>query len=77
MSLQAIISQPGRVLFEIIDLSEVWVLFDAYESDLNRINRGDEITFTIAALPATELTAPVTFVDPVINHTTHTAGVRG
>ena len=33
----------GTPLYEIADLSHVWVLFDAYESDLPWIRKGDKI----------------------------------
>ncbi len=35
----------GTVLFDITDLSNVWVLFDAYESDLPFLRKGDNIEF--------------------------------
>jgi Cu(I)/Ag(I) efflux system membrane fusion protein len=34
----------GTVLYDIADLSKVWVMFDAYESDLPFISIGDNIT---------------------------------
>lgn len=68
--------KEGTPLFEIVDLSRVWVLFDAYESDLSWLKLGDEIRYTIASLPGEEFSGKITFIDPVINHMTRSASVR-
>jgi len=66
----------GTVLFDIVDLSRVWVMLDAYESDLGFINRGDQLTFSVNAFPGREFKGSVDFVDPVINPDTRTVTVR-
>jgi membrane fusion protein, copper/silver efflux system len=66
----------GAAMVEIADLSQVWVLLDAYENDLAWVNRGAEVTFTVAALPGEEFRAKITYVDPVINPQTRTASLR-
>ena len=66
----------GSPLFEIADLSNVWVLFDAYESDLPWIRKGDKITFTLQAEPGSEYSGNVLFIDPVISQKTRVARVR-
>lgn len=66
----------GTVMFEIADLSNVWVMFDAYESDLAWINTGDRVNFTVSALPGEEFSALVTFIDPVVDPRQRTASVR-
>ncbi len=66
----------GTVLFEIADLSNVWVLLDAYESDLAFMRTGQNITFTVASLPGREFTSTISFIDPLINPQTRTAAVR-
>lgn len=68
--------QEGQSMFEIANLSKVWVLFDAYESDLPWIQEGDEITFTVRSLPGQTFSSDITFVDPVINPQTRVASVR-
>ena len=40
----------GTVLFDIADLSRVWVMFDAYESDLQFLRKGEKISFTLQKL---------------------------
>lgn len=66
----------GTVLYDVADLSRLWVMFDAYESDLGFLNKGDKITFTIQALPGNTFTGNITFIDPVIDPVTRVAKVR-
>lgn len=66
----------GTVLYEVADLSQVWVMFDAYESDLMFISKGDKITFSLQALPGKTFTGSISFIDPVIDPVTRVAQVR-
>ncbi len=68
--------QEGTALFRVVDLTKVWVLFDAYESDLPWITVGDKIDFTIQALPGKTFSAKVSYIDPYINSQTRVAKVR-
>lgn len=68
--------QQGAPLYEITDLSKVWALFDAYETDLPWIDKGDQVTFTLQSLPGKEFTGAISFIDPVINPQTRVASVR-
>ena len=66
----------GTVLFEIADLSKVWVMFDAYESDLQYLRIGESITFSLQALPGNNYSGKIIFIDPVIDPVTRVAKVR-
>lgn len=66
----------GTPLYEIADLSHVWALFDAYESDLPWIKKGDKITFTLQSQPGKEFNGNISFIDPVIDPQTRVARVR-
>ena len=68
--------KEGNSMFQVIDLSRVWVLFDAYESDLPWLKKGDMADFTFQSLPGKNYTGKVTFIDPLINPTTRVAKVR-
>lgn len=68
--------KEGSALFEVINLRHVWVMFDAYESDLPWIKMGDKIRFNIKSIPGEEFEGTVTFIDPVINQMSRVAGVR-
>jgi len=66
----------GTVLYDIADLSRLWVMFDAFESDLGFLNKGDKLAFTIQALPGINYSGNITFIDPVIDPVTRVARVR-
>ena len=66
----------GSPMFEVINLKKVWVMFDAYESDLPWISTGDEIEFTIQSLPARIFKGKVKYIDPFIDEKTRVAKVR-
>lgn len=66
----------GSVLMEIADLSKLWVLLDAYESDLQFLKPGKEVSFTASSLPGREFTSTISFIDPIINPQSRTASVR-
>ena len=66
----------GSILFEVVDLSKVWIMIDAYETDLPFVKVGDEVSFTAAGIPGKIYTARVTYIDPVINSGTRAASVR-
>ncbi|MCG6188824.1 efflux RND transporter periplasmic adaptor subunit [Maribellus maritimus] len=66
----------GEAIYEIADLSRVWVLFDVYESDLSWISKGDDVSFSIESLPGETFKGTIDFLDPVINPKTRVAKAR-
>lgn len=68
--------QKGQSLYEIADISTVWVLFDVYESDIPWIKQGDKIEFTVRALSNETFKGEVSFIDAVINSVTRVASAR-
>ncbi len=66
----------GTVLFDIADLSKVWIMFDAYESDLQFLHIGEKLSFTLQALPGIDFSGNIIFIDPVIDPVTRVAKVR-
>ncbi|NQV76825.1 MAG: efflux RND transporter periplasmic adaptor subunit [Lutibacter sp.] len=66
----------GTVLFEVTDLSRIWMLFDAYESDLHFLKKGNKMYFTLQAMPGSEFNGIISFIDPVIDPSTRVAKVR-
>lgn len=68
--------EEGARLFEIVDLSAVWVLFDAYESDLPWIRTGDKVDFEVQSRPGQRFTGAVKFIDPVMDPETRVAYIR-
>lgn len=68
--------KEGNPLFQVINLTQVWVMFEAYESDLPWIKAGDKINFSIRSIPGETFAGKVTFIDPVIDARTRIARVR-
>ncbi len=68
--------KTGTGLFQIADLSRLWVQLDAYESDLPLLSIGQEVSLQVEALPDASFSGRVMFVDPVLNQRTRTTRVR-
>lgn len=66
----------GDVLFDLVDLSSVWAVFDAYESDLPYLKTGDRMEFTLQTLPGKTFSGRISFIDPLLDKTARTAKVR-
>jgi Cu(I)/Ag(I) efflux system membrane fusion protein len=66
----------GDTPFEVTDLSQVWVLADAYESDISRVKVGTPAVLRIDALPNRLFKGRVGFVDPLLDPKTRTAKIR-
>jgi cobalt-zinc-cadmium efflux system membrane fusion protein len=62
-------------VFELADLSEVWVNLTVYQKDLGRIRSGQEVTIT-ARDGVGEATGTITYVSPVVEEATRTADAR-
>jgi Cu(I)/Ag(I) efflux system membrane fusion protein len=68
--------QEGDMPYEITDLAQVWVLADAYESDLARLKLGMQATLSLQAFPNRTFKGRVIFIDPILDPKTRTAKVR-
>jgi len=66
----------GTVLYEVSDLSRIWVLFDAFESDLHFLKKGNKIDFTVEAIPNSKYSGTISFIDPVMDPINRVAKVR-
>ncbi len=66
----------GMLLYQLADLSTVWVYLDVYEQDIRFIRKGQMVSMTTEAYPGEKFTGRVTFIDPVIDPQTRTTGVR-
>jgi Cu(I)/Ag(I) efflux system membrane fusion protein len=67
---------PADTLFDIADLSHVWVLADVYESDLPLVRIGMAGEVTVPYLPGRSWRGPVTYVNPTVEEKTRTIKVR-
>lgn len=67
---------PGEKLFDITDLSNVWITADIYEYELPLINIGQAATISLSYVPNKEFTSKIDFIYPVLSGDTRTAKVR-
>jgi RND family efflux transporter MFP subunit len=67
---------PSVKLFSVVDLSNVWIVADVYETDLGRVRVGTPATVTTAAFPGLSLNGRVSYIDPQLTTTTRTAKAR-
>lgn len=68
--------QAGDTLFEIGDISTVWIEADVYERDLSFVRNGQSATATVEAYPGKEFTGVVELVYPELNVETRTNRIR-
>lgn len=66
----------GDTPYEITDLSEVWVMADAYEGDLASVRVGMPAVLTLKAYPGRNFRGKVAFIDPLLDAATRTAKVH-
>lgn len=66
----------GQPLYEVANLSTVWVQLDVYEKDLPWVKKGNEVNISVESLPGEIFEGEVSFVDPVINPATRVANAR-
>ena len=67
---------PADILFDIADLSAVWILADVYESDLATVELGMAAEVTLPYQPGRTWRGTVAFVNPTVEPGTRTVKVR-
>lgn len=66
----------GSVLYTISNLSKLWVIFDAYETDLPFLKVGDQLEYTLQSLPGKVYKGRIAFINPIIDASSRTAKIR-
>ena len=67
---------PGEKLFDIADLSSVWITADIYEQDLSLITPGETARINLSVLPGKALSAKIEFIYPALTGDARTVKVR-
>lgn len=67
---------PGEALYQISDLSAIWVIADVFEQDLGSIKTGAKAKIKINAYPEKVFSGTVTYVYPTLKPETRTVPVR-
>lgn len=75
-ALQGMRFSAGEALYQIVDVSSVWVVADVFEQDLALIKAGQAATVRVNAYPEREYRAQVAYVYPTLNASTRSVAVR-
>ena len=67
---------PGEKLFDIADLSTVWLVADLYESQLSLVGLGQRVTIALSNFPGRVFSSTIDFISPTLSGETRTARVR-
>ena len=67
---------PGEMLYQVTDLSTVWVLADVFEQDIGLLKTRAKAKVSINAYPGKEFEGTVTYVYPTLQAETRTIQVR-
>lgn len=67
---------PGDTLYDIADLSRLWVLADVYEYNLPSIALGMGGLIRVASIPGREWKSRVAYISPTVEEKTRTVKVR-
>lgn len=65
-AVRGLYAQPGTELFQIADLSTVWVIADVHESELGRVKVGQRASLELAAYPGERFAGRIAFVYPAL-----------
>jgi multidrug efflux pump subunit AcrA (membrane-fusion protein) len=65
-AVRGVFVQPGTELFQIADLSTVWVIADVHESDIGRVKVGQRAVLELTAWPGERFAGRITFVYPAL-----------
>ncbi len=67
---------PGEKLFDVTDLSSLWIIADIYEYELPFVKVGQEARLTLSYAADKELMSKIDYIYPILSEDTRTAKVR-
>lgn len=68
--------RKGQSLYEITDLSRVWILLDVYETDINWIKKGSKVNYTVQSYPGENFNGSISFIDPIVDSKSRVSKAR-
>jgi Cu(I)/Ag(I) efflux system membrane fusion protein len=75
-ALQGMRFMPGEMLYQVTDLSSVWVIADVFEQDIGLVKPGSNASVRITAYPNQVFDGRITYVYPTLKAETRTVPVR-
>jgi Cu(I)/Ag(I) efflux system membrane fusion protein len=67
---------PGETLYQIADVSSVWVLADVFERDIGMVKAGQKVKLSINAYPDKSFSGTIAYIYPTLKAETRTVPVR-
>lgn len=75
-ALQGMRFMPGEALFQIADLSSLWLIADVFEQDIGRVKTGQRARAVLDAYPGRAFDGRVAYIYPTLKAETRSAQVR-
>jgi len=66
----------GGLMYRVVNLSSVWIDFQAFESNVANIEVGDNVRFSVEAYPGQQFESAVIHVDPFLNTESRSVTIR-
>jgi len=76
MAVQGMKVLPGEKLFDIADLSVIWIIADIYEYEMPLVKVGQQAKITLSYFPGKELSSKIDYIYPTMSADTRTAKIR-
>jgi Cu(I)/Ag(I) efflux system membrane fusion protein len=76
MAVQGMRVMPGEKLFDVVDLSSVWIVADIYEYELPLIKVGQTARIGLSYFPGKDFSSKVDYIYPALSSETRTAKAR-
>lgn len=67
---------PQTIMYEVADLSQVWLDVTVYPKDLNHVRMGQTVTFTTDSLPKRVFIGRINYISPSVQETSQTYAAR-
>jgi Cu(I)/Ag(I) efflux system membrane fusion protein len=75
-ALQGMRVMPGEKIFDVADLSTVWIISDIYEYELPLIKTGQRANISLSYFPGKEFSSAIDYIYPSLAGETRTAKIR-
>jgi Cu(I)/Ag(I) efflux system membrane fusion protein len=75
-AIQGMKVMPGEKLFDIVDLSSIWIIADIYEYELPFVRVGEQASINLSYLPGKKFLSRIDYIYPTLAGETRTAKIR-
>lgn len=75
-ALQGKFVMPGEKLYQLADISTIWVLADIYEYDLPNVSTEQEVSMEFSSFPSEQFAGKISYIYPYLEEETRTTKAR-